>query len=346
MGNPNHGCPLNGPGWVQLGSAPISGTFQWHLKEITVTPTQDIRAIAIGPDCTEVIYSFSTYYFFDKLVLAEENDFKFLITAEGHPCSRNITLQLPQRDTLQYQWYRDGIALPGQTGPVLEGVAEEGSYQVRVLGPNSCRITPAYRYRIPIEYAFIEHTTCMESPYFFKGKNIPEGGVYWDTLKTAENCDSIVRLTLEVIGGKADTVFAKILEGESYRVGKQSFTSPGRYDLALTSRLGCDSLVHLVLDFYKVFIPNAFSPNGDGINDVFTLFAGGDVQEVLELKVFDRWGGLVFDKKDLSPGSVRDGWDGSVRGRPAPAAVYAYEVFVVFDDGKRRLLKGAVQLMR
>jgi gliding motility-associated-like protein len=346
VGNPDHGCPLNGPGWIQLGSVPVNGTLIWKLKEITVTPTQDIHAIAIGPNCSETLPEYSYYYFFDNLVLAEEQDFNFKITDEGHPCSENITLKMPYRDTLQYQWYKDGVALPGKTGPTLTGVHEEGDYQVRVLGPHSCQITKAYRYQIPVITAFADQKICKEDTYFFDGKDLSTSGFYWDTLKTAENCDSIIRLNLEVLGENIDTVFAKIFDGESYRVGSKSFSEAGEYRVTLTSSLGCDSLVYLVLDYYKVFVPNAFSPNGDGFNDVFSLFSGADVKEILNMKVFDRWGGLVFEKNELIPNGYEGGWDGTSHGKPMAPGVYIYEVFVVFDDGKQRLLKGAVNLMR
>ena len=346
VGNPDHGCPMNGPGWMQLGSVFVSGTYQWKLKEITVTPTQDIYAIAIGPNCSETPPEFSYYYFFDNLVLAEENDFNFKITAEGHPCSENIMLKMPFRDTLQYQWYKDGVALPGETNPALEHVHEAGSYQVRILGPYSCQITRAFRYQIPVITTFVEQRICREETYFFDEKDLSASGVYWDTLKSVENCDSIVRLTLEVLVENSDTVFAKIFDGENFQVGTKHYSEPGEYDVVLTSSQGCDSLVHLVLDFYKVFIPNAFSPNGDGFNDIFTFFSGAGVQEILHLKVFDRWGGLVFEHNELMPNEFQGGWDGTSHGKPVAPGVYVYEVFVLFDDGKQRLLKGAVNLMR
>ncbi len=346
VGNPDYGCPMNGPGWLPLGDVFVNGTNQWKQKEITVTPTQDIYAIAIGPNCSEAPPQFSYYYFFDNLVLAEEKDFNFKITADGHPCSENITLKMPLRDTLQYQWYKDGVAIVGATGPVIENVTEEGNYQVRVLGPNSCRVTPAFRYSIPVVHGFDEQTICKEDTYFFGGEALAESGIYWDTLKSVHNCDSIVRLILTVLSENTDTISAKIFEGESYQVGPQYFSAAGDYDVALTSHLGCDSFVHLALDFYKIFIPNAFSPNGDGFNDMFTVFPGPDVQEVVGIKVFDRWGGLVYEAAELSKSRYSDGWDGNTHGKPAQPGVYIYEVFIVFDDGKQRLVKGSVNLIR
>ena len=100
--DPDFGCPTNGPGWMQLGSVSINGANQWLLKEINVVPTEDIYAIAIGPGCVQSPSNISTYYFFDKLVLAEEREFSFRISTLDHPCSEAFGLSIPFYDTLQY----------------------------------------------------------------------------------------------------------------------------------------------------------------------------------------------------------------------------------------------------
>lgn len=340
-GNPDFGCPTNGPGWVQLGSVQIDGANQWQLKEISVVPAEDIHAIAIGPNCSLMPMDISTYYFFDKLVLADEREFGFQISALNHPCSENFGLSIPYRDTLQYQWYRNGVALVGETGPQLEAVEEEGAYQVRALGPASCRITNIYRHRAPVSSSQVKEVICAGEPYLFGGRRLSESGTYVDTLKTANNCDSIVRLQLEVIGQAADTVYAKIFEGESFRLGGRAYSNPGQYQAALTSSEGCDSLVQLFLDTYKIYIPNAFSPNDDGRNDIFAVFSGEDISEV-RLQVFNRWGGLVYDSSGLMP----DGWDGRIRGRAAPPGLYTYHATIRTTDDKERRMKGEVALVR
>ncbi|MCB0598853.1 MAG: gliding motility-associated C-terminal domain-containing protein [Lewinellaceae bacterium] len=345
-GNSNFGCPTNGPGWRQLGSVPINGANQWQLKEINVVPREDIYAIAIGPGCIETPMNISTYYFFDKLVLAEEREFGFEISAQGHSCSEDFGLSLPFRDTLQYQWYRNGVALPGETGNRLERITEEGDYEVRLLGPNSCRVTSPYRHRRPAAANQIRRVICQGDSFSFGGQALAEGGVYADTLKTVANCDSIVRLNLEVIGQEADTVYAKIFEGESWPLGNRAYSAPGRYNATLLSSYGCDSLVHLILDIYKVYIPNAFSPNDDGRNDRFAIFAGQDIKAVLGLQVFNRWGGLVFESETLEPNASGNGWDGRIKGREAPPGLYVYQATVVTEDEKEHRLSGEVVLVR
>ncbi len=122
------------------------------------------------------------------------------------------------------------------------------------------------------------------------------------------------------------------------------------YSLEMTGEAGCtaiDSVFIEVRKDYKVFLPNAFSPNGDGRNDRFTLFAGGaKVEEVLRLAVYDRWGNLLFERNNFAPGDESMGWDGRSRGRLAPGGVYIYQAEVRFIDGATRMFSGDVSLLR
>ncbi len=97
----------------------------------------------------------------------------------------------------------------------------------------------------------------------------------------------------------------------------------------------------------KVYTPNAFSPNGDGVNDGFTLFTKPTaVTAIRSLRVFDRWGELVFLKNDFLPNDPDIGWDGRLNGKPMNPAVFTWLAEVVMADGKVEQLAGDVTLMR
>ncbi|HYG52390.1 MAG TPA: CotH kinase family protein [Flavobacteriales bacterium] len=89
-----------------------------------------------------------------------------------------------------------------------------------------------------------------------------------------------------------------------------------------------------------LFVPTAFSPNGDGINDYFTVLGKG--MKSMEMSVYDRWGEKVWgsNEKDLP------GWDGTFKGKKCDQAVYAYQVKVVYLDGSEKIQKGNVTLVR
>ena len=95
-----------------------------------------------------------------------------------------------------------------------------------------------------------------------------------------------------------------------------------------------------------LFVPNAFSPNGDGVNDRFGLFANASVREIVDFRVFDRWGSLVFERTDFSANDPRTGWDGFFRGRPSGVGVYVYTITVRYVDGRTETFGGDVSLLR
>ncbi|MBC9931458.1 gliding motility-associated C-terminal domain-containing protein [Chitinophaga qingshengii] len=89
----------------------------------------------------------------------------------------------------------------------------------------------------------------------------------------------------------------------------------------------------------NIFIPNLFSPNGDGANDV--LYVYGTAIAQLEFRVYNQWGQLVFTSKDQ-----RQGWDGTMGGQKQPVGVYVYIVKATMQDGSEVVKKGNVTLMR
>jgi gliding motility-associated-like protein len=110
--------------------------------------------------------------------------------------------------------------------------------------------------------------------------------------------------------------------------------SEGVYWLEMTSPAGCvgsDSvyvkLVSEEIPEFEMFIPNAFSPNGDGVNDIFISFLNNNSISHFTMEVYDRWGGRVFHSDD-----VNQGWDGKKNGHDCPGGVYVYKI-VFFVDG-------------
>ncbi len=94
------------------------------------------------------------------------------------------------------------------------------------------------------------------------------------------------------------------------------------------------------------FVPTAFSPNGDGHNDAFVIFAGPAVQSVRWLRIFDRWGSLVFSRRDFPPNDPTYGWDGHVDGRPLNPAVFVVMIELELWGGHIEQFSGELILMR
>ncbi|MCB9266503.1 MAG: gliding motility-associated C-terminal domain-containing protein [Lewinellaceae bacterium] len=110
---------------------------------------------------------------------------------------------------------------------------------------------------------------------------------------------------------------------------------------------GCRDSTSLVFNVAPpiVEVPNAFTPNGDGVNDFFTYVIAGNVRQVLELKVFNRWGQLVYDGDSANPADFK-GWDGTFKGQPQPSEVYFYLIRLERYDGVVEVRRGEVGLLR
>ncbi len=127
-------------------------------------------------------------------------------------------------------------------------------------------------------------------------------------------------------------------------------TASEQVTLELLIGNGCsvaDSLFIEVLDVRKVYVPNAFSPNADGVNDVFTVFANtNNVQLVEELKIFNRWGALVFENNNFLPNDLQLGWNGIYQNDVVPLGVYLYTATVRFVDGEVLRYSGDVSVLK
>ncbi|MEN0002680.1 MAG: gliding motility-associated C-terminal domain-containing protein [Bacteroidota bacterium] len=121
------------------------------------------------------------------------------------------------------------------------------------------------------------------------------------------------------------------------------------YSVTVTDTNGCvasNEVTVFVESPRNVYIPNAFSPNGDGDNDVFMIFAGDDVLLIETFNIFDRWGNLVFQVDDFLPNDEDFGWNGTFEGNANNTGVYVYSVAVRFIDGSTKVFKGDVVLMK
>ena len=125
---------------------------------------------------------------------------------------------------------------------------------------------------------------------------------------------------------------------------KLKAVAPGKYEVAVTIN-GCTFRDELDLRPCEMclYVPNVFSPNGDGLNDVFQGFAGCEILDY-RLKVFDRWGMLVYEGDQPD-----EGWNGDFRGKKAGQGAYVYLIeFEILNNGKtlRQVRQGTVALVR
>jgi len=116
------------------------------------------------------------------------------------------------------------------------------------------------------------------------------------------------------------------------------------YTLSATDSNGCmaaDTMRLEVTNIFEVLIPNAFSPNQDGVNDNFGIVRTKGVKELLEFKIYNRWGQLIFETNDTNTR-----WDGSFKGTPQEMGVYVYYIRALTFLDTEYKLQGNITLLR
>ena len=122
-----------------------------------------------------------------------------------------------------------------------------------------------------------------------------------------------------------------------------------KYTVAVTDSNGCknktDVQVIVLCQGVTVFLPNTFSPNGDGSNDLFYV-RGKGLDRVKSLRIFSRWGEIVFEQKNFPVNSPQHGWDGKMKGQKPQPDVYVYQVEIYCGNGDPINFSGNVALIQ
>jgi gliding motility-associated-like protein len=174
--------------------------------------------------------------------------------------------------------------------------------------------------------------------------------LYPDIVVSAQPADTLVKYgtQLQLYAAAENALYylwqpATYLSDVSIKDPVAAVYEPVDYIITVTNEHGCraSDTAHIKVDFRdRIFIPSAFSPNNDGLNDVFKI---GNVsfQRVTEFSVFNRWGNLVFSTSDL-----HYGWDGNYKGVPQPVGTYFYIIRLAYPDGYAETYKGDITLIR
>lgn len=121
------------------------------------------------------------------------------------------------------------------------------------------------------------------------------------------------------------------------------------YTLTATDVNGCEGSSSITVDVDKnrnIFIPNAFSPNADGFNDEFRVLGGVGVEQIDFMRVFDRWGELLYEATNFQPTEGSDQfWNGRFKGKQLNPGVYVYLIRVSFIDGAELLYRGDITII-
>ncbi len=103
--------------------------------------------------------------------------------------------------------------------------------------------------------------------------------------------------------------------------------------------------IHVLCDESQLFIPNTFTPNGDGINDIF-MVRGTGISTLKSFRVYNRWGQVMYERTNVAVNEKEFGWDGNFNGAQLPPDVYVWTVEANCENGDLLKLKGDVTIIR
>ena len=254
------------------------------------------------------------------LVKSAPIDSSIQLTGKDAFCIGSADSALLQvKPTTAIQWFRDGDLLNGATGTDYR-VPTSGVYRALLTNSVGCTIytpskkifidqpKPAIRY--PVRYA------AADVPLQLQARPISDS-VLWAPPLHLDNRRS----------------FAPLFAGQAEQL----------YTVTLTTKIGCvtvDTQLVKIMDKAGIYVPTAFTPNNDGLNDVLMPVLAG-IKELKYFRIFNRWGQMIFETRE-----ELKGWDGTVKGVHQQAGVVVWTVEAVGGDGKSFIRKGTAMLIR
>lgn len=229
----------------------------------------------------------------------------------------------------------------------------------------------------PYVYSFNNGATFGTDPYFLTA--IPD--TYTVMIKDANGCQLVSTVTIEdiilpsiellqlieiqwgesitlnpLLNVPASTIVSYLWtpsESLSCHTCQSTIADPLQnttYTLTVVDTNGCTATaivsVQVVFDV-AVYIPNAFSPDHNGLNDGFTAYGDPEkIEQINYLRIYDRWGNSIYEKEALPINNPSFGWDGNYRGKKMNPAVFVYVIEVLFKNGETAVFKGDVNLVR
>ena len=323
-----NGCPSNYPGWVLLGKTQVTSAGEWVQSKINFTSPSQINVIEVGVDCSILPQipdladstTFLDYhiYYLDDLHLLPTKDFPFqyIHAQAGTGCNGNglPILESPIFANANYQWYKDSVAINGATGTSyqLPDTAGESYYNVLISTTGKCITTEPFLVSGALNKIYIPADTII--------------------------CDN------------NDLVLAPVTDGIIYNINgtiadNVIITRQGSYNITAKDNFGCQrsfsvNVIQQKCTDCDLLIPSAFTPNADGLNDIFKAKSYCAFSE-FDFQIYNRWGERVFESHDSNTG-----WDGTYLGSKMLSGVYVYFINYSTASHVSKTAKGTVVLIR
>jgi gliding motility-associated-like protein len=251
-----------------------------------------------------------------------------------------VTIDTIYGGTPPYLYSFSAIGPYGSSAILAQGLAT-GIYSVYIQDANGCIDTVSNLIiRDTIDYT----VTAFQDQTIIMGDTVI---LYGAVNSTAIDSSLVTWAQLDPNTG----IITTLMTGDSALIAftPDIFYTDMQFILYLNNGCGDSSIVTIeVSQDQTVYVPNIFSPNGDGTNDIFTIYGSDDVREVKKFMVFDRWGELVHYGENFPPNSIdpTDGWNGTFNNKAMNPAVFVYYAEIELTSGEIVTRKGDVTLIK
>ena len=299
-------------------------TYLWTPGNSTDTM---LTGLGIGMDTCIITDSNGCVYNVVFNIVDTSQPFNYTIKDSATDCRSALLTAVPDpgsNQAVSYAWSFPGDTAIAISNPATHTYPQDGAESADLVIVNAvgCHDTLSHNFNISkpmiADYSFEPDPPSPNTPVHFHNLSSPYATIFnWDfgdgTSSTAENPDKL-------------------------------YNDSGLYNICLIAvnehnciDTACKSIK---MDVDKVVgVPSAFTPNGDGENDV--LYIRGFRLGKVKLRVYNRWGQVIFETDNKAKG-----WDGTYKGHPQPAEVYAYTLEATFTDGTAKQINGSISLLR
>lgn len=307
------GPPLNIPGLTEGDTV--------HLSLWAVGPAPCGNSDTVTVSCGTRVCPAASITILDPAILCTET-VPVQLTA--------VITGLPVTPTLHWT----GQAVIDPSGLFDPGLALSGPNRVDVdIDADGCLYTATTTFEIIDQPIDTPQLTCLQEDYY----SIVVG---WNPVPGATGYSATSTAGTGIMNGNTYSI-THLQDGTNVDITLIAFDTTGCTPASTT--ITCMTLPIIPI---HIFIPNIFSPNGDGINDQFYVQTNPEVTGINVMRIFDRWGNIVFEKFNFLPNNADAGWDGTFNGKPMNPEVYTYWVEMSTTRGKDIVKAGDVTLVR
>lgn len=325
---------------VVISGLPGTPTVRWSGQGITdPSGIFDPAMVSPGsvPVMVEVAYNGCDYSTIFNISVQQQPEAAFAL--QGVPCLDSvirIVFTGNASESAQFDWDLSGGTLVAGEMPFdfYMQWLQPGEYDISLtIDDNGCLSGPV-NLQVNIDAPLVmPQLYCLEEDYH----TITVG---WDPVPGA--VDYIVSSSAGTGNVEGNTISLTQLPDDTTVIITVTATSNSSCG-PTTSSIECRTPEYISP---QSFIPNVFSPNGDGVNDILYIHANSEVRRVIAFQIYDRWGDLIFEDFNFEPNDPGHGWDGLFSEKQSPSGVFVYRAVLELTQGDPHVLSGDITLLR